>query len=464
MAATSTPLIWDSHRSVGAVDGLCGNVHYYDEAGQAIYLHGGIATQVTQVNDGHWDEAVYGSEIVIDSTAYTLLTVDHPSNGVLHFAATDGTSLVYLRYLYAMDISDLIASGTWQEQTDNRVKQISLDVRNLGEEVFAASNTLFNPGAKLSLSFTAGDAEPYPIGTAYLDELTWDLYAETVPVSGRNSIGYRLSQQTMDGTTSITGTGDVVVRAILALAGITKIVTGPSDDTHTHTFRPEQTLLEALDQVCSYYDPWRMAELPDGTIVIGYPWFISPTYQQNSTYTFDGGAQVFKRQTSKSADAAYTHLRVTGKDGSGAELTPVTVAVSTWDYWDLGEHRTKHVAAPDGLTQAQLASYAASVADGMQYVGVGESFSGPLRPWLLVGDVAAVYYSGDSAATSLGLITELTHRWGDGGFFTDFSIDSGGKVTDASGYIYTRNAALRGYNRRQRITDLIQVQVDRRTT
>ena len=29
---------------------------------------------------------------------------------------------------------------------------------------------------------------------------------------------------------------------------------------------------------------------------------------------------------------------------------------------------------------------------------------------------------------------------------------------------YTRNAALRGYNRRQRITDLIRVQVDRRTT
>lgn len=463
MATTTAPLIWQAFREVAAAGSPGGTVHYFDEMSQSLYLASGIRTRVAEISDGHWSDAVQGDPLQITADAYTALRLDHPANGTLYGAATDGTHLIYLRYLYAMDLSDC-CGGSWREQTDNRVKQISLDVRNLGEEVFAASNTLFNPGAKLSLSFTAGDAEPYPIGTAYLDELTWDLYAETVPVSGRNSIGYRLSQQTMDGTTSITGTGDVVVRAILALAGITKIVTGPSDDTHTHTFRPEQTLLEALDQVCSYYDPWRMAELPDGTIVIGYPWFISPTYQQNSTYTFDGGAQVFKRQTAKSADAAYTHLRVTGKDGSGAELTPVTVAVSTWAYWDLGEHRTKHVAAPDGLTQAQLASYAASVADGMQYVGVGESFSGPLRPWLLVGDVAAVYYSGDSAATSLGLITELTHRWGDGGFFTDFSIDSGGKVTDASGYIYTRNAALRGYNRRQRITDLIRVQVDRRTT
>lgn len=462
MAATDAPLVWDSYRSVGAVDGLGGNVHYYDEAGQAIYLHNGIATQVAQVNDGHWDEAVYSSEIIIDSTAYTLLTVDHPSNGVLHFAASNGASLVYLRYLYAMDLSDLIASGSWQEQTDNKIKQLSANVQNVGELTFCAENTLFNPGARLTLAFAAGDSEPFAVGVAYVDDVDFDSYADTVPLSGRNSIGYLLADQTMDDLTEITGTGNEVVAAILQRGGVTKYVIGPSEYTHTHTFKPEQTLLSAIEQVCQYYDPWRIEELADGTILVGYPWWITPTYLTNSVYQFNGGSEVFKRKTNKNADAAYTHIRVTGKAADGTDLTPVLQAISNWDYWALGAHKTKHITAPDGLTQAGLATYAASVAESMQYVGIGEQFSSPLRPWLLVGDVAAIYNDGDAQAVSLGLITELTHSFGESGFSTDFSVDSGGKVTDAANYITTRNAALRGFNRRQRITDLIGVKIDRR--
>ena len=82
--------------------------------------------------------------------------------------------------------------------------------------------------------------------------------------------------------------------------------------------------------------------------------------------------------------------------------------------------------------------------------------------FLLVGDVAAIYDDGDAEAVSLGLVTELRHTFGDGGFSTEFSVDSGGQVATASGATTTRNAALRGYNRKQRMTDFIGVQMDRR--
>jgi hypothetical protein len=456
MAATETPLVWDFYRTVGAVDGIAGSVHYFDNAGQSIYLNGGIATQVTQVDSGQWETAVYGDEIVVDDTAYTLLTIDHPYNGILHMAATDGTTLYYLRYVYAMDISDSIKAGKWKEQTDNKIKQLALTLKNTGPDVFAYDETLFNPGAKVTLALAMGNSENYPIGVIFLDDSDYDLYSDTVPLSGRNAVGFKLAGQTFDETTEITGYAHEVAAAILALAGITSYHLQEGDHNWTHTFKPEQTLLSGLQQLMEFYIGWEMAELDDGTIVMGYPAYVQQ-YIKNSVYTFNGGSEVKKRKTTKTADAAYVRVRVTGKDNTGADLTPVYADVQHWTHWQLGAHKTKHITAPDGLTQDELAAYATQAAADLQYVGIGEQFTGPIRPHLLVGDVAEVYYEGDEDGTSLGLITDLTHSFGDDGFWTDFSVDSGGVTTDGEDYVITRNAALRGYNRRQTLADLIGV-------
>ena len=85
-----------------------------------------------------------------------------------------------------------------------------------------------------------------------------------------------------------------------------------------------------------------------------------------------------------------------------------------------------------------------------------ETFSGPLRPQLLVGDVASVYYGDDTESTGLGIITEVRHSFGKRGFSTEFTLDSGGSATDASGYIVTNNAALSGDTRRKRVLDFIR--------
>ena len=80
----------------------------------------------------------------------------------------------------------------------------------------------------------------------------------------------------------------------------------------------------------------------------------------------------------------------------------------------------------EGTSLADVEKYAKQIAESLQYVGKIESFTGPFRPQLILGDEAVIIDSDGS--TSLGLITEITHRFGKEGFYTDFTVDSGGKL------------------------------------
>ena len=450
------PLVWNFYRTVGAADNTGAAVHYYDESAQSIYLDNGIATQTTDVEDGHWNDAVWDDEISINDTAYTLLTADHPANGTLYMAATDGANLYYLRYIYAMDISDLCQNGTWKSQNDNAITQLSVNVKNTSATMFASEATLFNPGAKLALHLRLGDSEPYPVATAFLDEVDYEQTADTVPISGRNVTGFKLASQTFDLNNSFTGYSHKIAAAILDLAGVEDYVIQPGTGTQPFNFSYDTKVLEGLQEMFAYYG-WRMLELPDGKIVIGYDYYLVD-YLANSYYEFNGESEVFKRKTKKAADAAFSHVLVTSEDG----YDPVFLPVGHFPFWSLGNHKTAHVKAPAGLNETQLADYAATAAEELQYVGMSEAFTSPIRPQLLVGDVASVYYTGESESTSLGVITDITHHFGATGFFTDFTVDSGGVVTDGDNYtVISRSAVLKGYNRKQRLADLIRVVADK---
>lgn len=395
------------------------------------------------------------SEIVGD--AFSLLASDHPANGILYMVATDGTHLYFLRYIYAMDVSAMCQSGSWKAQNDNAITQMSVNVKNVGTATFASEATLFSPGAKLTLALQMGNSEPYPIAVAFLDEVDYELTADTVPISGRNVTGYKLASQTFDLNNSFTGYSHEIAAAILELAGVEDYAIQLGTGMQPFTFAYDAKILDGLKEMFAFYAGWRMAELPDGKIVIGYENFVNG-YAVNSYYEFNGEKEVFKRKTKKAADAAYTHLLVTGDNG----IDPVYLEVNHFPFWALGGHKTAHVKAPSGMTAAQLAEYAAAVASELQYVGMSEAFSSPIRPQLLVGDVASVYYTGDLESTSLGVITDITHTFGESGFFSDFTVDSGGVVTDGENYtVISRSAVLSGYNRKQRFADLIKVVADK---
>lgn len=466
MAATEAPLVWKFHRKVGSyIDAqVCGNVHYYDEWSQTIFLNGGMKTRTAEVPDGHWaDSTLSEPSMFINNQPYTNLRQDHPSNGVLYFSATDGTELTFQRYIYAMELSELMESWSWMSQNDNAISQFSGSVQNVGPDVFSFDTTLFQPGARVTFGVTMGNSEVYPIGVGWLDECDYDISADTVGISGRNTVGYLLKDQTFDDNTTFENEASATVESIFAYAGVKKSRVQPSTHIAKFVFRPEDTLLNGLATICNYYtgkvNEWKLLETSDGTLCLGYQNWLS-TYLPNTYYSFDEGSDVFKRKTTKLADSSYVKIRVTGKhkdeNDEDVELTPVTVDVNNFKYWALGGHRTKHLTAPDGFTQTELQAWAEAQAEKYQYIGIGEDFTGPFRPQLIVGDIAEVVDGAEG--TSLGVITEVRQVFSRrDGFKTEFSVDSGGVSTDGANYVvYSRAAEVSGFNRRQRVIDLVR--------
>lgn len=459
MAASPAPLVWDFHRYVRGAAGLGSCLEYYTEDAQSLYLADGLKTRLQVVEEGHWsDSPLSEQEIEILDLNLSASAWDHALTGQLYGVGITGGMLYFYRYLYARELTDIVKDGTWRAKNDSQITQLSLTLKNPGEDQILSETSMFEPGARLTVSVAMGDSRPYPIGVAFMDEIDFDAQAATFSLSGRNSIGFRLQQQTFDESTEFTGNGHEVVEWIFQRAGITNYAIGPSDASNDWVFEPGESFYSGLQKVFEIFLGWDMIELPDGTVVVGYAAW-RQQYLTNSVYQFRLGTDVIKRRTRKSADAAYSNVRVTGKDADGEELDPVYLPVSTFDHWALGSTKTKHVAAADGMTQEQLQEFAEQTAADLAHIGVGESFTSPMRPWLLVGDVASISLDGFNSE-DLGLITSITHRFGDSGFFTDFSVDSGGvasALTRSGTELVTRSAAVNGYNRRQDLADLIGI-------
>ena len=455
MAATTVPLVWDFYRAVSGAEGLGAVVEYFTEDSQSLYLADGLKTRLAKIDEGHWSEATPGSEITILEDAPSLSAWKHPLNGQLYGSGVSGTELVFYRYLYARELTQMLKDGSWKFKNDSQITQVSLTLKNPGEDVILADGTMFEPGARVTVAVAMGDSRPYPIGVAYMDELDFDALSATFSISGRNSIGYRLQQQTFDEETTFTGDGQAVVEWIFQRAGITDFAVAPSTASNEWVFEPDDTFFKGLQKIFEIFVGWDMIETPSGKVVVGYPYW-RQQYLANSVYQFTIGTDVFKRKTRKQADAAYSNVRVTGKAADGTELTPAYLPVETWDHWALGANKTKHVKAADGMTQEELDAYAAQLAADLARIGVGETFNSPMRPWLLVGDIASMTRDGVTS-TDLGLITSITQKFGDSGFSTDFSVDSGGDAIEESRVVTSRSASVRGYNRRQDMADLIGV-------
>lgn len=461
MATTPTPLVWDYHRETGASGAVGGVVHYYDEAAQSLFNSGGLSTQISVVPDGHWSSADWSELHAIETMSYTDLDFDHPHNGILFGVGSSGGKPYFLRYVYAMDCTDLVTSGSVSHKNDSASAQLRMNLMNVQDSIFMGTATLFQPGAKIIFKVVVGEEEPYAMCVAYLDAADYDIKSSTVPISGRNTIGYKLMQSTFDEIEELTGKAHEVIASIFEMAGITSYVVEQSSTSRKYEFKPDQTFMSGVEQICDMHHDWKIIELPDGTIIVGSANFIS-NYQTNGYYVFSfGGANsmnrnLFKRKTKRSSDAAYTRVRITGVDADGNDLEPVIVPVVNYEHWNMPRNKTYHETAPDGLTQSELQEYAEDVALHLQFVGVGEDFTSAIQPHLLIGDVVTVD-NGDNTMTPLGIVTDVKHSFGKSGFTTDFSTDSGGLLVTMAEILFTKTKSLNGYNRKQTLKDLIQV-------
>lgn len=458
MAASTRPLVWDFYRAVGSASGLGGTVEYYEESGQSIWLDSnGLTTETTTVEDGHWENTPWSEDIQILPDSHSLLALDHPSNGVLYGAAVRDGQLWFYRYVYAMDLGNLVRSGSWKANNDSSITQLNVQMLNVSADLFETDATLFQPGARLSLAVVMGDSAPYDIGVAHLDDVNFDQLSETVSLSGRNQTGFYLKDQTFGEFTEWTGNGQVVMENILAFAGIKNYTVGPSNTEWTWIFEPKKTILGGVEYIGAWFNGWELRELPSGMVVVGYPHWIAANYQATGYYQLNIGREVARHKIRKSTDAVYCKVYVTGKDKDGVDLAPAVAEVKNFAFWALPSQKIYYETAPNGLTQTELQAYADDLAERLQYVGMVDSFTLPfMQPQLMIGDVVQVYYTGDTEAVSLGTITSLTHTFGRNGFSTQLTVDSGGAVSESAGAAVTRTRALGGYTRQQNMLDIMK--------
>ncbi len=365
-----------------------------------------------------------------------------PSGDVEHFEVRDlqGFGLVgamrsegghqLLIYEFAFEMDRYLESGSIKHSLSGPISSFTLSLanpvdpnRDVPDNVGISERTaLLSPGAKVTFEFAAGDSEPYEMGSFFIDKSDFDLLTETVSADGRNLIGKALADQTLDEDSKPNwNTLDKVVAEIFENANLTsdQYMIEPSTTANRFEFEPSTTAYDALKEIFKASVNWKVEELTDGTIVVG-----SPSYRmftRRGTYTFRRGKDIFSRQVSRDDMSAYRRVCVHTSDYA----VKVYKDVVAYTGWNLQAKKTLYVQMPDGSSSTSAELYATELAERLKNVGKVEAFRGPFRPHLTPGDAAHIV---DDVAEDIGVITEVNHSFGKSGFFTEFVVDSGGRL------------------------------------
>ncbi len=497
MSTTPSPLVWDFYRVAGAKSGICGVTDFYDRVCQSIYLSGGnIITDYGTAQKGDWKRIIY-NHAAIEINNILMMSLDHPANQVLYFATSSGTGFEFKRYLYAQEVGDYVDAGSWQKSNGNEIEQCNASIMNIDSALFESDITLFQPGSKITVKVAMGDSEPYSIGVAYADEVVYSKSEESASISGRNQLGYLLSDTIIGSKRkTINGSAFECAEKILNLAGVEDYViySSPPQPQFNFSFKRDRTLLYCLHYLCNKASVnWDIAELADGKIIVGPRIWINQNYESTGFYQFERGREVFSRQITRHSDAAYKGIYLVPEheinsmkksemlelceekgidtvDSSntaaeireaiidaGFGITEVEASVNNFEFWGLPAQKIYYEEGIAANTQSDLQEYADRLCRQLQYIGITESYESPFRPQLLIGDVAQMYESGDIEAITLGVITDITHNFGKQGFTSNFTIDSGGEAMEqTSTAVISDTKSISGYNRNQNITDLIK--------
>ena len=413
------------------------------------------APELTPVTaDTQWSvnaalESMWTEDGHFDGISFSPATNSEVYFTIKNYAQT-GDTLKIMRYSPFRDVSTLIDSGTWYAQNDNAIEQCSLSVMATGDEILRSKSTLFQPGQKVSISVAMGDSEYFHIGTAYIDEVDYDERQNTISISGRNRTGYQLSETSYGTHRTWSGLMHEIEAGMLELAGVTDYECQETEIGTTLIVPNDRRSIKTGIERMLAYGTRIMLEMPDGKIVIGEPEWIKENWLSNGTYRFEGGREVFSRSTRLNADAAYSKVCIYDDD----EVLPEVYAnIQHYGNWNIPANKIYYEAKPEGTeTEQEMTDKAVELARQMQNVGITETFDTPFRPYLIVNDVAEIYYTSTSRTSILGLVTDVRHTFGKQGFKTQFTVDSGGAVVD--GISYSRS--IYGFTRQQRITDFIR--------
>ena len=464
MAVSPYPLVFEFSRKLDNATGIGSPMSYYEGSAQDLYIQNGVLETVTyELIDGHWAETTPSSTVYsIESSKLDTISkvrFDHVTNGTIYFSVGNKIFM----YRYAIDISPFITSWDYSMKSDSSVYQLNCEVQNINADLFADEASLFQPGGNINLRMCFGDSEPINICNTWIDECGYDVTQQTVKVSCRNFSGYFLKDQTLDEKLVFTDKTDTeVIEELFSIAGVTNYEVEELTEIREYEFGISDNIIDSIGKVTDNTANCYMLEDANGKIFVGTGEWLYDHFP-NGVFVFDEGSDIFSRKTTRSIDAAYSYVMVSGKDANDNDLTPVKVPVNMYTHWKVGKNKTNHITAPDGLTQAELQAYAEERALELQYLGINENIKMSIHPEILVGDVGAVKTGEDATeAVKLGLINEVSHSFSkDNGFQTSIVIDSGGVYSDRGTNLYSQAAKVFGYNRRQNILDIIRMTAEK---
>ena len=461
---------WGSWEEISSADGTGFVVEYYDGGREAFYNNTDFKYRLA---DDEWD---YGDEQDLHSYDYAVVDGDHSHKGTLylvtlmHGASFANNDIIYcIKYTYMRDVSDYVQNAELRLQVDNPITQTNANIMNVKESLYTSDATLFSPSSKMWLGVRYGDSDIVPISVAYIDEVNFGHGDTYVSISGRNKTGIFLADQTFDEDISYYDKPSVILEDIFERFGIDDYEIDESADTSegqdrivalvleakTTGLKALQTLNDLLTSGFQVGQQWKFEERYDGKIVAGYDAFRAE-YIPKGNYIFDGRNDVFAEKVDRCTDGAYTQVRCTGTTPKGKAIS-YTYSVKNFKFWNTGEHKTYHAKRVDGITKSELKAYAKALAKQLKRMGRIITYKMNLKPQLLIGDVANITYDVDEGddAEQIGTVTEITHKLGKDGYFTEFVVSSGGDVNAVSGGVFSSDTSNNGNNRKKRINDYI---------
>lgn len=410
-------------------------LHFFDNEAQVLYLKSGeLYGKITNTPLGEWNNRSFEDEIKldIDKNIENLELSTMSEFGAFGSYKTGNTHKLII-YEMQIDISQYLNSGSIKYSASSPIASFSLNLENpkntspeyKGENVLISEDlSHLHPGSKLVLKLQMGDSEEYEMGSFYVDRSSYSILSENVGVDGRNLIGKALKDQSFDNDNTLSlDTLTEIIKSILLDANINpyKILVENTSIKSGFSFQPNMELLAGLDEVFKATLNWKIEELTDGTIVVGNPNYAG--FTKRDRFEFYRDKDIFSREISRDDMDSYRNVCVHDKDFN----IKVFKDVAGYLGWNLKTKKTLYVEVAEGTSLIDAGSYADELADRVSNVGKVETFTGPFKPYILIGDEAVIISS--DGVKELGLITEISHRFGKDGFYTDFTVDSGGTAT-----------------------------------
>ena len=390
-----------------------------------------------KIDLGAWETVIFQEEVDIapdDNMSHFEVKV-LPGFGIIG-GYKNGNVHKLIIYEFEFTMDQYLDTGSLGYSIDDPITKFNLSLKNpptnnpehpgnaaLSE--LGSDNNLLAPGARIKINFGAGSDDPdYEMGTFFVDRSEFDLLEALITVDSRNTIGKVLKDQTLDEKNEFwyQPISDSIAK-LFADAGLEtdKYLIETTEVSRWFTFSPNTTFFSALETMLEVLPQWKIVERSDGVIVVGSPTFSG--FDLPGTYMFQRDKDIFSRQIVREDDRAYNRVCVHTENFEKA----IYRDVESFKAWNLQTNKTLYVQIAEGLKYSDLAQYAEELAERLEGVGKIESFRGPFRPHLQCGD-EAIIMNQNGVQESLGIITEISHNFGVQGFYTDFTVDSGGTV------------------------------------